>query len=71
MYGVRLGRFYAGESMFFTESGASKACVVALAEKLKEEGVEWFDCQQLTPLLQSFGAEEVRRDEFVKLLSEL
>lgn len=71
MYGVKLGQFYAGESMFYNKTNASKFCLVSLVERLSAEGIEWFDCQQVTPLLASFGAEEVSRDEFIRLLGEI
>jgi Leu/Phe-tRNA-protein transferase len=42
--------------------------MVALYEYLKREGIPWFDCQVLTPFSESFGAKEISRDEFLKLL---
>ncbi|MBP9837808.1 MAG: leucyl/phenylalanyl-tRNA--protein transferase [Proteobacteria bacterium] len=69
LYGVSLGKMFAGESMFHKEDNASKLCLCYLISYLAELKVEWIDCQQLTPLLESFGAEEVEREDFIKLLA--
>lgn len=68
LYGVAMGKMFAGESMFYIESDASKLCLCFLVEYLRERGVEWFDCQQMTPLLEQFGAVEVDRGFFMELL---
>ena len=69
LYGVTIGKMYAGESMFHSEADASKVCLSHLVEKLKLEGVDWIDCQQMTPLFKSFGARAVERKKFLELLS--
>ena len=68
LYGVSIGKFFAGESMFYRKPNASKLALWYLTEWLREQGAEWIDCQQLTPLLKSFGAREVSRAEFMELL---
>jgi leucyl/phenylalanyl-tRNA--protein transferase len=70
LYGVSFGAYFAGESMFFRESGASKAALIHLVECLKSRGATWLDCQMTTPLFASFGAREVPRHEFMELLNE-
>lgn len=70
LYGVSWGRYFAGESMFFRESGASKVALCALVEHLRARGATWLDCQTMTPLFASFGAREVPRNEFIRLLGE-
>lgn len=70
LYGVAIGRMFAGESMFHRVSNASKLALWYLIERVGEWGGEWIDCQQLTPLLMSFGAREVPREQFMELLSE-
>jgi leucyl/phenylalanyl-tRNA--protein transferase len=70
LYGVAIGSYFCGESMFFRRSGASKLAVVRLVELLRERGAMWLDCQQLTPLFGSFGAREVPREEFTPMLRE-
>jgi leucyl/phenylalanyl-tRNA---protein transferase len=70
LYGVRIGRFFAGESMFHSMNNASKLCVVELVELLKEEGTTWIDCQMLTPLFSDFGARLIPRRNFMTLLND-
>ena len=68
LYGVRIGRMFAGESMFYHTPGASKQALCWLVEHLKAEGVNWIDCQIMTPLFESFGARLVSRSRFNDLL---
>ncbi len=70
LYGVSFGGFFAGESMFFHHSGASKVALFHLVQHLKSQGATWLDCQMMTPLFESFGAREVPRDDFMALLKE-
>lgn len=65
MYGVNLGKFFAGESMFYRTPNASKFVLIQTVNALKKCGIEWMDIQMLTPLLQTFGAKEIPRDEFM------
>ena len=69
-YGVRLGNIFFGESMFAFEPNASKAAFLTLAHLLFEDGVSLIDCQQHTPHLESFGAVDIGRKDFIKLLRE-
>ena len=68
LYGVTLGGYFGGESMFHRRSGASKIAVCALVDHLRERGANWIDCQTLTPLFASFGARLVTRRAFMKRL---
>ena len=68
-YGLSVGGVFAGESMFHIESGASKLCIVALVEHLKNLGYRVLDCQQQTPHMQRFGAELISDDNYASLLS--
>lgn len=70
LYGVAIGAMFAGESMFYTESEASKIAFLSLVEHLSARGCWWIDCQQLTPMFEQFGAEEISRDDFMELLQE-
>jgi leucyl/phenylalanyl-tRNA--protein transferase len=69
IYGVRVNNFFAAESSFYRKANASKVAMVALYDYLKREGIPWFDCQVLTPFSESFGAKEISRDEFLRLLN--
>ncbi|MFN8391729.1 MAG: leucyl/phenylalanyl-tRNA--protein transferase [Bdellovibrionota bacterium] len=70
LYGVSIGDMFAGESMFYLEPNASKLALWHLITHLQERNVPWLDCQQLTPLLASFGAVEIPRKQFMGLLGE-
>lgn len=67
-YGVSIGGMCAGESMFYKMSNASKVSLVYIVEYLKSKGLNWLDCQVMTPHLKSFGAREIKRDKFMDLL---
>jgi leucyl/phenylalanyl-tRNA--protein transferase len=71
LYGVLAGRVFSGESMFFRESGASKAAVVDLARRLTEAGVPLLDTQQESPHLRALGQVLVHRTEYVELTRSL
>jgi leucyl/phenylalanyl-tRNA--protein transferase len=66
LYGVRMGRYFSGESMFHKASGASKFALIRLVEILRAEGLTWLDAQTMTPLLASFGAKEISREEYMR-----
>ncbi len=68
LYGVAMGGFFAGESMFYHETGASKAALIFAAQTLEEKGAPWMDVQLLTPLLTGFGAREIPREEYMRKL---
>jgi leucyl/phenylalanyl-tRNA--protein transferase len=68
LYGVALGQVFFGESMFYTTTDASKVAFVSLVEHLKSWDYQLIDCQVQTAHLQSFGAQEIGRDHFTKLL---
>jgi len=40
-------------------------------QHLKQQGVGMIDCQMHTPLLASFGAREIQREEFMQNLTKL
>lgn len=69
VYGVRIGGFFAGESMFHTRTDASKVALVALMALLVSGGITLFDVQWVTPHLASLGAIEVSRDDYLRLLA--
>jgi leucyl/phenylalanyl-tRNA--protein transferase len=69
LYGVRIGRFFAGESMFHRVTNASKVACWATVELLKLDGVTLFDVQWTTPHLRTLGAVDVDRSEYLRLLA--
>jgi leucyl/phenylalanyl-tRNA---protein transferase len=68
LYGVALGRVFFGESMFSRQTDASKVALFHLVNTLRSKGYEMIDCQVTTHHLQSLGAREIPRQEFLKLL---
>lgn len=68
LYGVALGKAFFGESMFSKEENASKVALVYLIQMLKEKGFTLLDTQYLNEHLKQFGAIEIPKDEYMKLL---
>lgn len=66
LYGIRMGKFFFGESMFSHQSNASKYAFISLVEKLKSEGIEMIDCQVYTAHLESLGARMIPRKDFLR-----
>jgi leucyl/phenylalanyl-tRNA--protein transferase len=69
LYGVTLGGVFFGESMFSRQTDASKVCLVALVERLKARDFKLLDTQFTTDHLKRFGAIDVPRKQYEKLLS--
>lgn len=70
LYGVSIGGYFSGESMFHLEDNASKVALVAAAKFLSSFGVRWMDCQVLNHLTEQFGAENILRNAFMTQLSK-
>ena len=68
LYGVAIGRFFAGESMFHRRTDASKVAVWHMVARLRERGSVLFDVQWCTPHLESLGVVEVPRARYLELL---
>ncbi len=68
LYGVRLGGAFFGESMFSRASEASKLALAVLVGILRERGFGLLDIQWVTDHLAGFGAVEVRREIYLRLL---
>jgi leucyl/phenylalanyl-tRNA--protein transferase len=69
LYGVAIGDLFAGESMFHRATDASKVALVGLVEHLRSIGAQLLDVQWLTPHLESLGAIEVSRDDYLRRLA--
>ena len=69
LYGIRINRFFAGESMFHTATDASKVALAHLVDHLTADGAELLDTQWLTPHLESLGGIEVSREHYLILLA--
>lgn len=71
LYGVALGKVFFGESMFSRRSNASKTGFIILVRQLQKWGFELIDCQMPTDHLESLGASEIPRHEFIAILQQL
>jgi len=65
LYGVAIGSQFFGESMFSKTSNASKAALTILVEQLSRWGFALIDCQVANPHLESLGAIEIQRSDFL------
>ncbi len=70
LYGVSLGKFFFGESMFSLKPDASKIALAHLVYYLKQADFILIDCQVPNEHLYSLGAEDISRDNFLQLLKE-
>jgi leucyl/phenylalanyl-tRNA--protein transferase len=70
LYGVDMGHVFCAESMFHTVSNASKYAFISLVKDLETEGYEVIDCQVYSPHLQTLGAEEIPRGQFLEILKK-
>jgi leucyl/phenylalanyl-tRNA---protein transferase len=71
LFGVSVGRFYSGESMFAREPDASKVGFVWLARQLRAWDFGLIDCQVYTEHLERFGALPIPRSEYLPRVAEL
>jgi leucyl/phenylalanyl-tRNA--protein transferase len=65
LYGVTLGGFFGGESMFHRRTDASKAAVAFLVEHLRARGFSLLDAQVPNQHLARLGAVEIPRAEYL------
>lgn len=69
LYGVLIGHYISGESMFHTKTNASKLALYSLVQKLIKNKVQWLDTQMVTPIIKNFGGKEVPREDFIEKLN--
>src|SRR5262245_51382132 len=70
LYGVSLGRAFFGESMFHRARDASKIALVHLIARLRAGGYRLLDTQYVTEHLRTFGAIEVPKRRYHRLLED-
>jgi leucyl/phenylalanyl-tRNA--protein transferase len=68
VYGVAMGGFFAGESMFTRRRDASKVALVHLTERLRQRRFQLFDIQFRTEHTARLGAIEIPRSEYLARL---
>ncbi|MGZ4683420.1 MAG: leucyl/phenylalanyl-tRNA--protein transferase [Acidimicrobiales bacterium] len=69
LYGVSIGGFFAGESMFHDARDASKVALLGLVDRLRHGGATLLDVQWTTPHLTSLGAIDIPRHLYLDLLA--
>jgi leucyl/phenylalanyl-tRNA--protein transferase len=70
LYGVAIQGAFFGESMFHRVTDASKIALIALVERLRGRGYALLDTQWVTEHLAQFGAVEIPRRRYLRLLEE-
>ncbi len=70
LYGIFSQGIFCGESMFSKSTDASKVCLLGLAQNAEELGIHIIDCQMMNPYLESMGAKELSRKQFLNLLKQ-
>lgn len=68
LYGVRINRFFAGESMFHTSRDASKVALMHLVDLMRLAGMTLLDTQWCTEHLASLGCRDMGRLRYLSLL---
>ncbi|MDJ0842437.1 MAG: leucyl/phenylalanyl-tRNA--protein transferase [Acidobacteriota bacterium] len=68
LYGLAMGSFFFGESMFYIAPNASKVALAALVERFKDARL--IDCQAHNPFFESMGAEHIPRSLFLEELEQ-
>lgn len=66
IYGVSVGGYFSGESMFRKKPNTSKFALIHLMNHLHEKGLDWLDIQVMTPHMKVMGARNISRKEFLK-----
>ncbi len=70
LYGVAIGQVFFGESMFYRKTDASKVAFAQLVQHLRNWGYQLIDCQVYTEHLESLGACEINRSQFIHYLND-
>ena len=70
IYGVAIGGFFAGESMFYRVSDASKVALYYLVAHLRQRGFVLLDIQMVTPITARLGAHTISRQEYLVRLQK-
>ena len=68
LYGVSIGGFFSGESMFHRHRDASKIAICHLIRHLGQQGFTLFDIQQSSLHCSMMGAIEIDREDYLQRL---
>lgn len=70
LYGVALGGAFFGESMFHTETDASKVALAFLIHSMRSNGMVLLDTQYLTENLARYGGVLIARSDYLRRLQQ-
>ncbi len=68
LYGLTLGSTFCGESMFSTETDASKIALIHLCDHLEKQGFKLLDSQFRNPHLDQFGLFEIPQEDYLQMM---
>ncbi|WP_024791131.1 leucyl/phenylalanyl-tRNA--protein transferase [Lebetimonas sp. JS032] len=69
-YGVAINKYFSGESMFHIKPDASKLALIYFCNFLKDNGIEFIDCQVPSAHLQRMGAKIYEKKEFIPMIQK-
>ncbi len=69
-YGVAINKYFSGESMFHIKSDASKLALIYFADILKQNGIEYIDCQVPSEHLGRMGGKVYKKEEFIPIIQK-
>ena len=69
LYGLRIDRYFSGESMFHIARDASKVALMALVDLMRSSSMTLLDVQWCSEHLASLGAIDIPRKEYLALLA--
>ena len=69
IFGIAIGGFFAGESMFSRQTDASKAALAWLVNRLRHRGFTLLDVQWTNDHTRSLGAIDISREEYLRRLA--
>jgi len=70
-YGVGIGKYFSGESMFAKKSDASKLALIYFCDLCQENGIEWIDCQSGSEHLIRMGAQRIPKTQYLEMLDKI
>ncbi|CAH0539424.1 leucyl/phenylalanyl-tRNA--protein transferase [Vibrio marisflavi] len=68
LYGISIGEIFCGESMFSLKTNASKIALWYFCRHFAKHGGQLIDCQVMNTHLESLGAFELERSQFMQYL---
>ena len=69
VFGIAIGGFFAGESMFSHQTDRSKTALAFLVNHLRRRGFALLDVQWTNEHTRSLGAVDISRDDYLRLLA--